>query len=91
MRGKIIQSVTLFNARGWINVMKILEVIQSKCNRLVDCSGKTLSNYSLFILIMDKYNRVKMIGKGNFGDVWLVEDNKGQVLDEKATIHRNLP
>ncbi|CAK92885.1 unnamed protein product (macronuclear) [Paramecium tetraurelia] len=27
---------------------------------------------------MDKYKRIKMIGKGNFGDVWLVEDNKGQ-------------
>ncbi|CAD8202206.1 unnamed protein product [Paramecium pentaurelia] len=27
---------------------------------------------------MDKYTRIKMIGKGNFGDVWLVEDNKGQ-------------
>lgn len=26
---------------------------------------------------MDKYTRIKMIGKGNFGDVWLVEDNKG--------------
>lgn len=30
---------------------------------------------------MDKYTRIKMIGKGNFGDVWLVEDYKGQVLD----------
>ncbi|CAD8118737.1 unnamed protein product [Paramecium sonneborni] len=30
---------------------------------------------------MDKYKRIKMIGKGNFGDVWLVEDNKGQSVD----------
>ncbi|CAD8107119.1 unnamed protein product [Paramecium sonneborni] len=27
---------------------------------------------------MEKYKRIRKIGKGNFGDVWLVEDNKGR-------------
>lgn len=30
--------------------------------------------------VLNKYTRIKKIGKGNFGDVWLVEDNKGKVL-----------
>jgi NIMA (never in mitosis gene a)-related kinase len=29
---------------------------------------------------MEKYKRIRKIGKGNFGDVWLVEDSKGKVL-----------
>lgn len=30
--------------------------------------------------VLNKYTRIKKIGKGNFGDVWLVEDSKGKVL-----------
>jgi len=30
--------------------------------------------------VLNKYTRIKKIGKGNFGDVWLVEDGKGKVL-----------
>lgn len=28
---------------------------------------------------MNKYTRLRKIGKGNFGDVWLVQDNQGKV------------
>ena len=30
---------------------------------------------------MNQYNRIRKIGKGNYGDVWLVEDKDHQVLD----------
>lgn len=35
---------------------------------------------------MEKYRRIRKIGKGNFGDVWLVEDNKGRVFQNNYFI-----
>lgn len=39
---------------------------------------------------MNKYTRIRKIGRGNFGDVWLVEDAKGKVSHNQSVVSNML-